>query len=439
MIKGSLIKSVMARQVSSDRGHPGVETIVMTENGATGIAVVTAGVSVGIHEVQFAYDGGTRWKGKGVMKAVNNVNDIIAPAIVGKDATKQGEIDNTILELDGTKNKANLGGNATGSVSAAVLKAGAASLGIPLYQHIGGVNANTLPTPGVLAFGGSLRYGGGPGSGGKPSYELVAYGFNTFSEASYACWDTKSTLIAMMAQKYGISGSIFDGIPVPLGIVDSDRELWALMTEAINASGYEGKFGLQVDVAAATYYDKEKDAFVGIFSREDKTKDDMIKLYKEMVNKYHFVIIEDPLDEEDYEGHALLTKELGIQVVGDDLFTTNVDRLKKGLEVGACNTVLLKVNQIGSISEAFDTVQLAYSKGYGVEPCSSRGEGIDIADYSVRLSAGTVRGRALGPIGSRFLQIETELGDRAKFLGKAGFKVGPAHVTNHMNENGNLT
>jgi enolase len=155
----------------------------------------------------------------------------------------------------------------------------------------------------------------------------------------------------------------------------------------------------------------------------------MIRLYKEMVNKYNFIIIEDPLDEEDYEGHALLTRELGIQVVGDDLFTTNVDRLKKGLDIGACNTVLLKVNQIGSISEAFDTVQLAYSKGYGVEPCSSRGEGIDIADYSVGLSAGTVRGRALGPIGSRFIRIEAELGNRAKFLGKAGLTMGPVHVT----------
>ncbi len=429
MTKGSLIKSVTARQISSDRGHPGIEAVVTTENGATGLAVVTAGVSVGIHEVQFAYDGGTRWKGKGVMKAVSNVNDIIAPAIVGKDAARQGEIDNIMIELDGTKNKANLGGNATGSVSAAVLKAGAASLDIPLYQHIGGVNVDTLPTPGVLAFGGSLRYGGGSGSGGKPSYELVAYGFDTFSEASYACWETKSALIAMVAQKYGISGSIFDGIQIPLGIVDSDRELWTLMAEAINAAGFEGKFGLQVDVAAATYYHREKDAFIGIFSREEKTKDDMIKLYQEMVSNYHFVIIEDPLDEEDYEGHALLTRELGIQVVGDDLFTTNVDRLRKGLEVGACNTVLLKVNQIGSISEAFDTVQLAYSQGYGVEPCSSRGEGPDIADYSVGLRAGTVRGRALGPIGNRFLQIEAELGSKAKFFGEAGLETGPAQAS----------
>ena len=426
----SRIKSVMARQVYSERGHPGIETVITTENGATGIAVATAGVSVGIHEVQFAYDGGTRWNGRGVMKAVDNVNNIITPAIIGKDATRQNEIDDIMIELDGTKNKANLGGNTTASVSAAVLKAGAASMGIPLYQHIGGVNANILPTPGVLSFGGSLRYDGGPGSGGKPSYEMVAYGFDTFSEASYACWEVKSALITMMTQRYGISGLIFDGIQVPKGVVNSDCELWDLMTEAINDCGHEGKFGLQVDVAAATYFDKEKDVFIGLFSREDKTRDDMVKLYREMVSKYNFVIIEDPLDEEDYKGHALLTQELGIQIVGDDLFTTNVERLKKGLDIGACNTVLLKVNQIGTISEAFDTVQLAYSKGYGVEPCSSRGEGIDIADYCVGLSAGTVRGRALGPIGSRFLQIEAELGNRARFLGKAGIKMGPAHAPN---------
>ena len=429
MGRDSRIESVTARQIFSDRGHPGVETTVITENGARGVAVVTAGISVGIHEVQFVYDGGTRWKGKGVMKAVNNVNDIIAPAIIGKDATKQSEIDNIIIELDGTENKTNLGGNATGSVSAAVLKAGAASLGIPLYQHIGGVNANTLPPPGVISFGGSRRYGGGERSGGKPSYSLIAYGFDTFSEASYACWNAQDALSTLLLKKYDIYTPSLGYLAIPPGVVDSDRELWNLMVEAINASGYEGKVGIQVDAAAGTYYEKEKDAFVGIFSREDKTKNDLIELYKEMVKNYPFVILEDPLDEDDYEGHAILTRELGIQVVGDDLFTTNVERLKKGMEVGACNTVLLKVNQIGTISEAFDTVRLAHSNGYGVMPCSSRGEGADIADYAVGLSTGTIRESGVGPSGNRLLQIEAELGSRAKFLGKTGFKIGPARVT----------
>jgi len=429
MTKGSLIKSVMARQVFSGRRYLAVETMVTTENGATGTAMVVAGASTGIHEVQFAYDGGTRWEGKGVMKAVSNVNDIIAPATIGKDAAKQDEIDNIIIELDGTKNKANLGGNATGSVSAAVLKAGAASLGIPLYQHIGGVNANTLPPPGVRAFGGP-HYGDGQRSGSKPSHSFIAYGFDTFSEASYACWKLHITFVALIHKKYGIGQSSMLEIPqlfqIPPGIVDSNRELWDIMAETIDVCGYKGKVGMHIDVAAATYYEKEKDAFVGLFSREDKTRDDMIKLYKEMVSRYPFVIFEDPLDEEDYEGHALLTRELGVQVVGDDLFTTNVERLKKGIAVGACNTILLKVNQIGTISEAFDTVQLAYSKGYGIMPCSSRGEGADITDYAVGLGAGTIRESGVGPSANRFLQIEAELGSRAKFLGKAGFKIGPA-------------
>ena len=309
------------------------------------------------------------------------------------------------------------------------MKAGAASLGIPLYQHIGGVNANTLPPPGAGAFGGSRRYGGGKRSGGKPSHSFIAYGFDTFSEASYACWNTQDAFVTLLLEKYGMYAPSVRYLALQPGMVDSDRELWGLMAEAINASGYEGKVGIQVDVAAGTYYEKEKDAFVGLFSREDKTRDDMIKLYKEMVSKYPFVILEDPLDEEDYEGHAILTRELGIQVVGDDLFTTNVERLKKGIAVGACNTILLKVNQIGTISEAFDTVRLAYSKGYGIMPCSSRGEGADITDYAVGLGAGTIRESGVGPSANRFLQIEAELGSRAKFLGKAGLKIGPACVT----------
>lgn len=424
MRRDSRIESVMARQIFSERGHPGIEATVITENGARGVAVVTAGVSVGEHEVQFAYDGGKRWGGRGVMKAVSNVNDTIAPALKGADATNQRKVDELLIELDGTANKSRLGGNATASVSAAVLKAGAASLGIPLYQHIGGTNACTLPTPGVITVVGSTRYGGGQRSGGKPSYSFMCYGFNTFSEASYACWEVTTALQRLMREKYGpsFSGSAFNHILVQAGLVEHDRELWDLMVKAINSSGNAGKVGIQVDIAAGTYYDKDRDVFVGLFSREDKTKDDLIELYKDMVKDYPFVILEDPLDENDYEGHALLAKELDIQLVGDDLFTTNIERLKHGIEVGACNTLLLKVNQIGTISEAFDVVQLAHSKGYGVMPCCSRGEGPAIADYAVGLGTGTIRESGLDPTANRFLEIESELGSRAKFLGRAGIK-----------------
>ncbi|MCC6167269.1 MAG: phosphopyruvate hydratase [Caldilineaceae bacterium] len=418
---GSTIVAVRARQIFSDRGHPGVEATVVTQNGAKGVAVVTAGVSVGEHEVQFAYDGGKRWNGRGVLKAVENVEKIIAPAVIGLDASKQMEVDDAIIRLDGTPTKAKLGGNATGSVSAAALQAGAAGLGIPLYQHIGGVNACTLPVPGVITVIGSSRYGGGKRSGGKPSYSMMCYGLDSYSDASYAAWVVNREFARLLKEKYNQDS--FNGWSVVQpGVVKHDRELWDLMVGTIQRTGYEGKVGLQVDVAAGTYYEGAQDRFVGLFSPEDKTRDDLMRLYEEMVKNYPFVILEDPLDENDYEGHGILTRQLGIEIVGDDLFTTNVERLQQGLQTGAANTVLLKVNQIGTITEAFETVQTAYAHGYGVMPCDSRGEGWLIADYTVGLNTGHLREGGTGPLANRFLQIEAELGPRAKFAGYNGIK-----------------
>lgn len=421
----STIVSVTARQVFSERGHPGIEATVITQNGAGGVAMVTAGISVGEHEVQFAYDGGKRWGGRGVQKAVNNVTQIIAPAVLGMDATKQLEIDSAIIALDDTPMKSKLGGNATASVSAAALQAGAASLGIPLYQHIGGANACVMPVPGVLSVLGSSRYGGGGRSGGKPSYSFICYGFGSFSEAAEAAWDVSREFAQIAHRHFGAEniGRFHRGALIPSGLVKHDRELWDLKVEAIASAGYEGRIGFQVDVAAGTYYDKAKDRFVGLFSAQDKTRDDLIELYREMERDYPFVILEDPLDEDDYEGHAVLTQELSIEIVGDDLFTTDPERVKHGIEAGAANAVLLKVNQIGTISEAFEMVRLAYRNGYGVMPCNSRGEGPLIADYTVGLNTGHLREGGTGPVGNRFLQIEAELGSRAEFLGLKGLQV----------------
>ena len=290
MPAGSTIVSVWARQVHSDRGHPGIETTVQTENGAKGVAVVTAGISVGIHEVQFAYDGGSKWGGRGVGKAVDHVENTIGPAIQGMDASNQLEVDDAIIRLDGTPNKSKLGGNSTASASAAVLQAGAASLGIPLYQHIGGVHACVLPVPGVITVLGSKRYGGGEGSGGKPSYSMICYGFESFADASYAAWEVRNEFARLVREKLHLD--TYRGIAtVPAGVVNHDRELWDLKREAIRSAGYEGKIGFQVDVAAGTYYDKERDRFVGLFSAEDKTRDNLIELYREMASDYPFVII----------------------------------------------------------------------------------------------------------------------------------------------------
>ncbi len=393
-----------------------------TANGAKGVAVCTAGVSVGEHEIPFVYDGGPKWRGKGVQKAVDRVHEEVVPALRGMDASQQLEVDDALLNAGGPGAKLRLGGNVTSAVSAAALKAGAASLGIPLYQHIGGVNACVLPVPGVLSASGSRRYGGLPEPTNKPSYSFYCFGFDTFSEASYAGWECSTEFGKIMRQKHGLEMSADGRIHIPTGLFEHERELWQIKAEVIAKLGYEGRVGFQVDVAATTYYDKDRGIYVGLFSAEEKSKDEMIELFRSMVKEFPFVIIEDPLEENDYEGHALLTKELGIQIVGDDLFTTDPTRVRKGIELGACNCVLLKVNQIGTISEAFEMVRVAYRHGYGVMPCSSRGEGADIADYAVGLNTGHLREGAVGATGNRLLQIEAELGSRAQFLGRKGFK-----------------
>lgn len=423
MPDSSRIKSITALQAWSWRGHPAIEARVTTENGAVGVATVQAGTSVGAHEVQFIHDGGPRWGGLGVQKAVHIVTETIAPALTGLDATRQRDIDHTMIQLDGTPNKARLGGNAIAAVSAAVLKAAAKSLHLPLYRYIGGPNACVMPVPGVLAVLGPKRYGGGERGGEKPTYSFYCYGYDTFTDASQACWQVRQSFRQLLLDKKGINAFRIARLFIDQeGVFEHDRELWALMKEAIGRAGQEGKTGIQVDIAAGCYYDKQSGLYKGLYSLEDKTRDDMIALYRDMVKEYPFVILEDPLDEDDFEGHALLTRELGVQIVGDDLFTTNVARVQHGIEMGAANCVLLKVNQVGTITEAFDMVDLAYRNGYAVMPCSSRGEGADNADYAVGLKTGHMREGGLDDETTRLLEIEAELGDRAVFLGRKGFK-----------------
>ena len=414
------IVSVTAHEVQTGRGFPGVEAIVKTENGAIGRGMCVGGSSIGSHEIPFAYDGDkSRYQGKGVLRAVENVEKKIAPAIMGMDASKQAEVDAVMLDIG----KDVLGGNSVAAVSAAVLKAGAASLGIPLYAHIGGISSLVIPVPGENCLNGSDRYGEHRiTAAGKPSYTFMGYGFNSFAEASYALWDISTKWTAALKAKYGSEFRSRIASAVPAGVVESDMELWDLMAETINKNGYENKIGIQGDIAADTYFNKETQKYEGIFDAKPRTKDELLQFLIDMPKKWPFVIIEDPLSEDDYESTAVLTKNVDIQVVGDDLFTTNPERVLAGIKAGAANTVLLKVNQIGSITEAFDMVSLAYQNNYGVMPCSSRGEGIDIADYSVGLKTGTVRESGTGNVASRFIEIERELGSRVKFAGKHGLK-----------------
>ena len=418
----TLIKSVTARQVYTNRGKPGVEVVITTENGAEGRAMCTSGVSMGTHEVEFTFDGGKKFGGKGVTGAARRVEETIAPAIMGMDASKQAEVDKAILDICPDA-KIKLGGNAVAATSAAVLKAGAASLGIPLYRHIGGANAMYLPVPGVAMVAGDERYGGGITTpGGKPTMSVMAYGFDTFSDASYACWEVHTRWAEKMKAKFGGLPNIRDFISVPKGIYNSDKEIWEDMLKTISEAGYDGKMGFQMDVATDTYHNKEDGKYYGLFDNTPKTKEQLYDFYMQIIKDYPFVIIEDPFNEDDYDTTAELTKESGIQIVGDDLFTTNPERVAYGISKDAANTVLLKVNQVGTISEAFDMIQYAYKFGYGVMPSDSRGEGTSIADYAVGINAGSIRESAIGDRGNRFLEIEAELGSSAKFIGAAGLK-----------------
>ena len=419
---GTTIKAVRARQVYALRGFPGVEAIVTTENGAEGRAICTSGISIGTHEIQFSFDGGNKFRGKGVQGAADNVNKVIAPALIGVDAADQLAVDNAMLSIMPDA-KIKLGGNATAAVSAAALKAGAAALGIPLYQHIGGANAMFLPVPGVGMTAGHERYGGGittPGT--KPSMSVMCFGFNTFADASYACWEIHTRWAEKMKKLFGGIPNSRDFVEIPAGLYKNDEAIWEDMTKTIIEAGYEGKAGFQMDVATDTYHNKEDDKYYGLFDNNPKTKDDLYKFYLYLAETYPFVILEDPFNEDDYETTAALTKEIGIQIVGDDLFTTNPERVAYGVSKGAANTVLLKVNQVGSITESLEMIQYAYKHDYAVMPCSSRGEGDAIADYCVGINAGSVRESAIGESGNRFLAIEAELGSRAKFIGKKGLK-----------------
>ena len=383
---GTAITSVKARQVYTNRGKPGVEVVVKTENGAEGRGMCTSGVSIGTHEVDFSFDGGSKFGGKGVTQAAKRVEEIIAPAILGMDSANQAEVDAKILSICPDA-KIRLGGNAVAATSAAVLKAGAAALGIPLYRHIGGAGAMYLPVPGVAMAAGDERYGGGITTpGGKPTMSVMAYGFDTFSDASYACWEVHTRWAQKMKKLFGGLPNIRDFISIPAGVFSCDKEIWEEMLKTIIEAGYEGKMGFQMDVATDTYHNKEDGKYYGLFDSTPRTKDELYDFYMQIIKDYPFVIIEDPFNEDDYD------------------------------------TVLLKVNQVGSISEALEMIQYAYKFGYAVMPSDSRGEGASIADYAVGINAGSIRESATGDRGNRFLEIEKELGSAAKFMGARGLK-----------------
>jgi len=417
------ITGIVAREILDSRGNPTIEVDVYTPV-AMGRAAVPSGASTGIHEALELRDGGKRYHGKGVKRAVENVNKIIAPELLGMDVTLQRDIDMFMLELDGSENKSNLGANAILGVSLAVAKAAANTLGMSLYRYLGGANAYVLPVPM------SNVINGGAHAGNDLDFQefmIMPVGAKSFREAIQMVSETYHTLKKILMDKYGkLAVNVGDegGFAPPMKEVTEPLDA---LVKAIEETGYKAgdEIAFALDVASSEFYEKEKNVYV--VGGKEYTREGLIDLYKDLVSTYPIASIEDPVQEEDFEGFAMITKELGkkIQLVGDDIFVTNVTRLKKGIEMGAGNALLLKVNQIGTLSEAIDAAYLAFRAGYGVVVSHRSGETEDstIADIAVALNAGQIKTGA--PARSdrnakynQLLRIEEELEGVAYYPGK---------------------
>ncbi len=420
----SLITDVYAREVLDSRGNPTVEVEVWTELEAFGRAIVPSGASTGIYEaVELRDMDKSRYLGKGVQKAVDNVNNIIADEIIGLEVFDQVLIDQILIELDDSSNKGKLGANAILAVSMAAARAAANELGVPLYQYLGGVNAKTLPVPMMNILNGGEH---ADNNVDIQEFMVMPVGATSFKEGLRMGTEVFHNLKAVLKSK-GLSTSVGDegGFAPNLS---SNEEALATIVEAIKKAGYEpGKdIVLALDVAASGMYNEESKTYNLEGERRVLTVEEMVKYYEELVEKYPIVSIEDGLGEDDWDGWKLMTDKLGnrIQIVGDDLFVTNTDRLQKGIEMGVANSILIKLNQIGTITETLDAIELAKVNGYTAVISHRSGETEDstIADLAVATNAGQIKTGAPSRTDrvakyNQLLRIEDGLGEMAKFKG----------------------
>ena len=427
------IEDIYAREVLDSRGNPTVEVEVALEDGAFGRAIVPSGASTGAFEAVELRDGdNSRYKGKGVSKAVDNVNNIIAPKVRGMNALDQVLLDKTLIELDGTDNKGNLGANAMLGVSLAVARAAADSLDLPLYQYLGGVNGKTLPVPMMNIMNGGKH---ADSSLNVQEFMIMAVGAPTFKEALRWSAEVFHTLKGILKDR-GLSTAVGDeGGFAPM--VDSDEDALKLIVEAIEKAGYKpyDDFMLCTDVAATEMYDAaikngQEGKYLFWKTGQVYTADELISYYEDLVNKYPIISIEDGLSEEDWEGWKKLTERLGdkVQLVGDDLYVTNTNRIQKGIDLGVTNSVLIKLNQIGTLTETLDAIQMSNRAGFTAVVSHRSGETEDttIADLVVGLNAGQIKTGAPSRTDrvakyNQLLRIEDELGVAGQYLGKKAF------------------
>lgn len=424
----SLITDIYAREVLDSRGNPTVEVEVWTETDAYGIAMVPSGASTGAFEaIELRDNEKNRYLGKGVLKAVENVNTIIAEEIIGMDVFDQVAIDNLLIELDGTENKARLGANAILGVSLAVAKAAANELGIPLYQYIGGVNAKVLPVPMMNILNGGEH---ADNNVDIQEFMVMPVGAANFREALRMGAEVFHNLKAVLKGK-GLNTAVGDEGGFAPNLSSNEEALKTIM-EAIERAGYTpGKdVVLALDVAATELYDKEKNIYRLAGENRELTSDEMIDYYVELVGKYPIVSIEDGLAEEDWDGWKKLTEKLGnkIQLVGDDLFVTNTERVEKGIGMNVANSVLVKLNQIGTLTETLNTIEMAKTHGYTAVISHRSGETEDttIADLAVATNAGQIKTGAPSRTDrtakyNQLLRIEDMLGPSAQYKGMEAF------------------
>ena len=425
------IQNVYAREVLDSRGNPTVEVEVTLDNGMKERAIVPSGASTGENEALELRDGDKkRYQGKGVLKAVHNVNEIIAPKLVGMDVTKQAAIDQVLLDLDGTPFKSNLGANAMLGVSLACARLAAKAHNLPLYQYLGGPNAKVLPTPMMNVINGGAH---ADSTVDFQEFFIIPAGFKTFKEALRAGVETFHCLKSVLKEKGYETGVGDEGGFAP-SCKHGNTEPLELIMEAIQKAGYvPGKeIFLGMDVAASEFYNKETKKYDLKKSKEgSKTSEEMIVWFEKMVEEYPIITIEDGLGEEDWEGWELLTAKLGekIQLVGDDLFVTNRDFLRKGITHHVANSILIKVNQIGTLTETLDTIRMAQTNGYTTMVSHRSGETEDttIADLSVAVNAGQIKTGSASRTDrmakyNQLLRIEDELGETAVFEGLKAFK-----------------
>lgn len=424
------IKHIVAREVLDSRGNPTVACEIETESGAFGSAIVPSGASTGEREAIELRDGDkARYGGQGVLKAVANVNEKIAPKLIGLNIFDQVLIDNTMIKLDGTPFKSNLGANATLAVSLAAVRAAADSAELPLYKYLGGVNGKVLPVPMMNVLNGGKH---AEGSVDMQEFMIMPIGAKNEHEAVRMGAETFHALKKIVASR-GYATSVGDEGGYAPSCKNGNEEPLEMIVEAMKAAGYEpGRdMGICMDPASSEFYDAERGVYVLSRSGEgEKTSDEMIAMYEKWVEKYPIISIEDGLSENDWDGWKKLTDRLGdkIQLVGDDLFVTNTTFLKKGIELGVANAILIKLNQIGTLTETLDAIEMAKEHNYTAVVSHRSGESEDttIADLVVGVNAGQIKTGSLSRTDriakyNRLMRIEDELGSTAQYRGKDSY------------------